>query len=111
MREHPKKWEFVISQAEIAYKSSISRSTKKPPFEVVYGRNPNHVLDLLPLSNQVRVSMKANKFVEHIKAIHEQVREQLKLFSQAYKSKADTYKRSLEFKEGDLAMVYQTASD
>ena len=106
MREHPKKWEFVISQAEIAYKSSISRSKKKPSFEVVYSRNPNHVLDLLPLSNQVRVSMKANKFVEHVKAIHEQVREQLKLFSQAYKSKADTHKRSLEFKEGDLVMVY-----
>ena len=106
MGEHPKKWEFVISQAEFAYNSSISRLTKKPPFEVVYGKNPNHVLDLLPLSNQVRVSMEAEEFVEHIQAIHEQVREQLKLSSQVYKSKADTHRRSLEFKEGDLVMVY-----
>ena len=50
--------------------------------------------------------MEAEEFVEHIQAIHEQVREQLKLSSQVYKSKADTHRRSLEFKEGDLVMVY-----
>jgi hypothetical protein len=73
--EQPKRWDFVISQAEFAYNSSVNRSTKKPPFEVVYGRNMNHVLDLLPLSNQARVSMEAEEFAEHIKAIHEQVQE------------------------------------
>uniref|UniRef100_A0A2N9HAC1 RNA-directed DNA polymerase n=1 Tax=Fagus sylvatica TaxID=28930 RepID=A0A2N9HAC1_FAGSY len=104
--EQPKRWDFVISQAEFAYNSSVNRSTKKPPFEVVYGRNMNHVLDLLPLSNQARVSMEAEEFAEHIKAIHEQVREQLRQSSQVYKAKADTHRRCLEFKEGDLVMVY-----
>lgn len=71
--EHPRKWDFVIPQAEFAYNSSVNRSTKKSPFEVVYGNNPSHVLDLLPLPNQARVSMEAEEFAEHIKEAHEQV--------------------------------------
>jgi len=39
----------AIPQAEFAYKSSINRSTRKFPFQVVYGRSPNSVLDLVPL--------------------------------------------------------------
>lgn len=81
--EQPKKWGFVISQAEFAYNSSVNCSTRKPPFEVIYGRNLNHVLDLFPLSNQARVSMKAEEFATHINAVHEQVQEQLKQSSQA----------------------------
>lgn len=79
----------------VAYNNSISYSRKKPPFEVVYGRNPNHVLNLLPLSNQVRVSMEIEEFAKHIQAIHEQVQEKLNLSSQAYKSKVNAHRRSL----------------
>lgn len=84
-RKHPKKWEFVISQAEFAYNNSINHSKYKPPFDVVYGKtkkNPNQVLDFLPLSNVVRVRMEAEEFAGHIKVVHEQV--WLKLLSQAY---------------------------
>lgn len=41
--EHPRKWEFVISQ------------DAKPPFEVVHGRNLIHVVILLQFSNEVKV--------------------------------------------------------
>ena len=69
-------------------------------------KNPNQVLDLLPLSNVVRVRMGAEEFAGHIKVVHEQIREQLKLSSQAYKSKVDAHRICLEFKEGDLVKVY-----
>jgi hypothetical protein len=75
--EHWKKWKFVISQVEFAYNNSTTRSTKKSPFEVVYGRSPNHVLDLLPFPNQARVSMEAEEFSQHQKAVYQQVRQQL----------------------------------
>ena len=104
--EHPKQWDRIISQAEFAYNSSINRSTKKTPFEAVYGKNPNHVIDLLPFSNQVRVSMDAKEFAAHVKMVHDQVQEKLKQSSQVYKSNADVRRRNLEFKEGDLVMVY-----
>lgn len=41
--------DLAIPQAEFAYNSSINRSTRKSPFQVVYGRSPNSVLDFLPL--------------------------------------------------------------
>ena len=69
--EQPKQWHQIISQAKFAYNSSINRSTKKTPFEVVYGKNPNHVIDLLPFSNQARVSMDVEEFVAHVKMVHD----------------------------------------
>jgi hypothetical protein len=104
--DNPKRWEFIIPQAEFAYNSSFNRSTKKSPFEVIYGRKPHQVMDLLPLSTQVRVSMDAEEFAAHIKDIHDQVRERLKETSKYYKAKADAHRRNKEFEEGDLVMVY-----
>ena len=49
----------------------------KPPFEVVHGRNQIHVIILLQFSNQVRVSIKV-----------------------------DAHRRSLEFQEGHLLMIF-----
>lgn len=64
------------------------------------------MLDLLHSSNQAKVNMEAEEFATLIKEIHGQVREHLKQSSQAYKSNVDAHKRSFEFKEGDLVMVY-----
>ena len=50
--------------------------------------------------------MGAEEFAGHIKVVHEQIREQLKLSSQAYKSKVDAHRICLEFKEGDLVKVF-----
>lgn len=79
---------------------------KKPPFEVVNGRSPHHVLDLIPLSNQEKMSMEAEEFAAHIKKIHGEVREPLKHSSQVYKSNADAHRGNSEFKDGGLVMVY-----
>ena len=44
-----KGWEECIPQAEFAYNRASNRVTKRSPFEVVYGFNPNTALDILPL--------------------------------------------------------------
>lgn len=48
-------WDSVIQQAEFAYNNSVNRTIKKTPFEVAYGLNPRHVLDLVPLPQEARV--------------------------------------------------------
>ena len=73
---------------------------------MIYGRKPHQVLDIFPLNNQFRVSMDAEEFAAHIKGIHDQVREHLKKVSKHSKSKADAHRRSKEFEEDDLVMVY-----
>ncbi|KAJ8639249.1 hypothetical protein MRB53_015943 [Persea americana] len=50
--------------------------------------------------------MDAEEFAAHVKMVLDQVQEKLKHSSQVYKSNADVRRRSLEFKEGDLVMVY-----
>ena len=72
----------AIPQAEFAYNSSINRSTGKSPFQVVYGRSPNSVLDLVPLPAKGRVSDDAEAFAEHLKQFHEQVRTALERSNQ-----------------------------
>lgn len=43
------------------------------PFEIVYGQNPNRVLDLVHLPLKSRVSCKAEEMVDRIKQIYESV--------------------------------------
>lgn len=76
--------DLAIPQAEFAYNSSINRSTGKSPFQVVYGRSPNSVLDLyfVPLPAKGRVSDDAEAFAEHLKQFHEQVRTALERSNQ-----------------------------
>lgn len=50
--------------------------------------------------------MEAEELASHIRYIHNQVGDQLRQISQAYKSKANARRREKEYKEGDLVMVY-----
>lgn len=39
------------------------------PFEVVYGRAPNHILDHVRIPNPKKSSMEAEEFATHIKEV------------------------------------------
>ena len=41
-----KQWDTLLPHMEFAYNTSMNRSTGKTPFEIVYCKVPNHVLDL-----------------------------------------------------------------
>lgn len=47
---------LIIPQVEFAYNNSVNRMTKKTPFEAAYGLKPQHVVDLVPLPQEARVS-------------------------------------------------------
>ncbi|GAV82741.1 LOW QUALITY PROTEIN: hypothetical protein CFOL_v3_26192, partial [Cephalotus follicularis] len=42
------------------------------PFEAAYGLKPQHILDLVPLPQEARVSDDGEAFVDHIRRVHEE---------------------------------------
>ena len=70
-------WDLVLPQAEFAYKSSVNRSTGRSPFEIVAGLSPRRPIDLVPALDGVRLSLDADNFSEHMRTIHEEVRQKL----------------------------------
>lgn len=63
---HVKAWDSVIPQAEFSYNSSVNRTIKKTPFEATYGLKLQHVLDLVPLLQDPRVSDDESAFADYI---------------------------------------------
>jgi hypothetical protein len=40
--ERPKQWDLVLTQAQFAYNSIVNRSTRKSPFQTIYGMVSRH---------------------------------------------------------------------
>ena len=55
-----------LPQAEFSYTSLVNRSVRKSPFQVVYGRNPMGVLDLVQLPLGDKISDDGEAFAEQI---------------------------------------------
>ena len=72
--EHPGNWDLILPQAEFAYNNSVNRSIGMSPFEVVHGYKPRKPTDLIPLLQHARVSITAESFAQHIKELHENIR-------------------------------------
>ena len=101
-----KTWDIVIPQAEFAYNNSVNRSIKKSPFVVTYGLKPHHVLDLVPLPQEARVSDEGETFANHIRRIHEEVKTALKASNATYSFAPNQHRRVQEFEEGDQVLVH-----
>ena len=104
--EKPKQWDLALSQAKFAYNSSVSRSTSKSPFAIVYCVPPKHALDLVPLLELIEVSQAAKNMAEHIQAMQEEVRQKLEATNAKYKEVADKKRCEKIFNVGDLVLVY-----
>ncbi|KAF8408850.1 hypothetical protein HHK36_004919 [Tetracentron sinense] len=101
----PRQWDCIIPQAEFAYNSSKNRSSGRTPSKVVYGRNPNHILDHVSIPNISKISMEAEEFADHDNEIHRQVQERLQHTYDRLKEVTDVHRRHVEFEEGEI-MVY-----
>jgi hypothetical protein len=104
--EHHSHWDNILPQAEFAYNDSLNRSTGQSPFQIVYGMQPRGVSELRDSEQTVTRSASAENFVEAMKELHNQVREQLQNSSQEYKRRVDQHKRELQFEVGDLILAH-----
>ena len=105
-REKPKQRDLAFSQVEFVYNSSVSRSTGKSPFAIVYCVPPKHALDLVPLPKLPGVSQAAENMADHIQAMQKEVRQKLEATNAKYKEVADKKRREKIFSVEDLKLVY-----
>ena len=90
--KHHSQWDHILPQVEFSYNDSINRSTRKSPFQIVYGIHPRGVSELKDMEQIEFISASAEDFAEAMKELHSQVRERLQNLSQDYKCRADQHR-------------------
>lgn len=101
--KRPKQWDTILPRAEFAYNSMVNRSTGKSPFEIIYGKTPNHYLDLAKIPTSIR---KVEDVTATFEKIQKEVKKKLQESNESYKVAADAHRRVQLFKEGDFVWVY-----
>ena len=81
-------------------------TTRKSPFEVVYGFNPLSPLDILPLLLQERTNMDASARVRYLKKMHEDTRHTIEHQVQRLATKINNNKQPMIFDVGDLMWLH-----
>ncbi|PKU64661.1 hypothetical protein MA16_Dca014515 [Dendrobium catenatum] len=103
VQDHLRQWEEVLSIAEFAFNSSVNRSTGKPPFNIVYTKPSNIVVDVAVLLKCKSGS--ATNFSNQYTNMLTDVHKQLEKANCKYKEAADRHRRQTLFNVGDLVMV------
>ncbi|GJT56336.1 RNA-directed DNA polymerase [Tanacetum coccineum] len=68
--DNAKQWDLILPQAEFAYNRSVTRTTCKSPFKVMYGRNLITPLDLVPVLEVGWFSEEGTDQSKQIKELH-----------------------------------------
>ena len=69
--ESPKQWDRVLAQAEFAYNDSPNRSTRRSPFQILYGMHPKGVYELHDLGQLEKQSADGEYFATRISELQE----------------------------------------
>ncbi|EOY03120.1 Uncharacterized protein TCM_017603 [Theobroma cacao] len=77
-------------QPEATNRSLVKKTAKKTPLEAAYGLNP-HELDLVPLPLEAHITDGGEAFVEHIRQLHEEVKDAMKGNNEAYATAASRH--------------------
>jgi hypothetical protein len=104
--EHHNQWDQILPQEEFAYNDSPNRSTRKIPFQILYGMQPRGVSELRDLEQGEIMSAEAEDFVVEMQKLHSQIREQLHISNHKYKHRANEHHRELQFEVGDQVLAH-----
>jgi hypothetical protein len=75
--EHHNQWDQILPQEEFSYNDSLNRSTRKSPFQILYGMQPRGVSELRDLEQSEIRSTGDRIFCCRNERLHSQIRGQL----------------------------------
>jgi len=84
-----KAWDLILPHADFAYNMAPTKTIGLSPFKIVYGVEPLSLLDLVSRPLDGKPSAKANKRLEEIKHLHEQVKLRIKKSNASYQVQAN----------------------
>jgi hypothetical protein len=99
-------WEECLPHVEFAYNRSQHATTKKCPFEIVYGFVPHAPIDLLSLPTSERVNFDAKQRAKLILKLHETTKESIECKNAKYKVVGSKGKKNVAFEPGDLVWLH-----
>ncbi|KAI0493577.1 hypothetical protein KFK09_023696 [Dendrobium nobile] len=100
-----KQWDLVLAQIEFSFNRSVNQSTRKSPFEIVYGRNPLTPLDLIPIIQQATYNPDGEQRSKEIQKLHQQVHDEIIKQNERYRTQANKHKKKVVYQEGDLVWI------
>nr|CAD39981.1 OSJNBa0032B23.3 [Oryza sativa Japonica Group] len=106
LKKNIKMWEECLPHVEFAYNRSQHSTTKKCPFEIVYGLLPRAPIDLLPLPTSERVNFDAKYRAELMLKLHETTKENIERMNIKYKLAGSKGKKHVAFEPGDLVWLH-----
>jgi hypothetical protein len=106
LKKSIKMWEKCLTHVEFAYNRSQHATTKKYPFEIVYGFMPHAPIDLLPLLTSKQVKFDAKECAELILKLHETIKENIECMNAKYKLAGGKGKKNVMFESGDLVWLH-----
>jgi hypothetical protein len=104
--EQGHQWDQILAQAEFAFNNSVNKSTRKSPFEIVYGRKPRGIVELRELKQDESRSAEAKDFSTEMQRVHDQVKKQIQDSNQTYKDIVDQKRREVQFEVGDEVLSH-----
>jgi hypothetical protein len=110
--KHPKTWDESLPYIEFAFNRAMHGSTARAPFEVCLGYTPQGPFDLAFTPSEQSTSKgeqelgKAQRFLEHIRKVHEEVESRLKRTQAKYKERHDRHRVPCTFQVGDRVWLH-----
>ena len=102
--ERLNQWDATLPQVEFAFTSMMNCSTRKSPFDIVYTKGHNHIIDLLQLPQYKNKSVAT--LVEQMQQLYAEVHQHLEVSNERYKEVANHHRRYKSFQEWELVMVF-----
>lgn len=100
-------WDTLLPSVTFAYNTAVQSTTGYPPFYLVYGRHPSHVLDTCFFTAPVSASASfPDEFVSRINHCRQLARMRTEASQQDRKQRYDAAHRSVSFRPGEEVLVW-----
>ena len=103
-----KQWGPILSYTEFSFNRTPNRTIGFCPFEVVYGRVPNGVLELAHIPFTGKKSKKVDELINDMGLLHKLVQQRIHESNAKYKAAADHHRRHVVFEVGDFVWAVLT---